>query len=484
MGQIETQPAGPVAEPPGDDNRARMLEAARALVLRGDGKFSVGALCAEAGIERAAFRMHFPGKTALMAALMQQDTPRPDLATAIETAPVAAPEIPAAEPPQTEKLADAWLERRLRVFERALTALEAKAETKQRQLDMRLAQMEEKLAALGQPLVSQSAPAQRVFADPLLAIPPEPLPEPLSEPPATPPEGEKKPDPSLVIPPLPVAVISKEEMAGVLQNARDKARVPEEPPKRKTGSRLRWLALGGLSLVALFIGIGLTLGDPARATQPELTGNGTASRHVAATSLGRTIALADAGDSRAQARLALAYLRGEGVAGDPVAAARWSAAAADAGEPMAQYLLGAQYSQGAGVAPDPVRAFAWFTVAASRGNLKAMHNLAIAYAQGQGTVRDQARAALWFTRAAERGYVDSAFDLAVLYERGEGVPQDLAQALKWYGIAAQEGDAPSRARAEFLRGQLKAADVRMAVNAAQAFTPLAAPAGANLLPAF
>ena len=54
-----------------DQTRARLLDIARAMVLRGDSKFSVTSLCAEAGIERAVFRAHFTGKTALMAALMQ-----------------------------------------------------------------------------------------------------------------------------------------------------------------------------------------------------------------------------------------------------------------------------------------------------------------------------------------------------------------------------------------------------------------------------
>ena len=47
------------------------------MVLRGDNKFSIAALCAEAGVERAAFRAHFSGKTALMAALMQATDPQP-----------------------------------------------------------------------------------------------------------------------------------------------------------------------------------------------------------------------------------------------------------------------------------------------------------------------------------------------------------------------------------------------------------------------
>ena len=130
---------------------------------------------------------------------------------------------------------------------------------------------------------------------------------------------------------------------------------------------------------------------------------------------------------------------------------------------------------------DPALAFAWFASAAAKGNLKAMHNLAIAYAQGLGTDKDEAKAAEWFTRAAERGYIDSAFDLAVLYERGTGVTQDLRQALKWYDIAAQAGDAPSKARALFLRGQMKAADIKLAENAAMAFSPLPSLGEANSL---
>jgi localization factor PodJL len=148
---------------------------------------------------------------------------------------------------------------------------------------------------------------------------------------------------------------------------------------------------------------------------------------------------------------------------------------------VAQYLLGALYQQGEHVKADPVTAFAWFSRAAEKGNLKAMHNLAIAYAQGQGTAKDEARAAEWFTRGAERGYVDSAFDLAVLYERGTGVPQVLKQSLKWYDVAALAGDQPSKERADFLRSQMKPADIKLASNAAMAFSPLPALEEANSL---
>ncbi len=69
------------------------------------------------------------------------------------------------------------------------------------------------------------------------------------------------------------------------------------------------------------------MGDSARATSSEFRSDGTAYRQVAAQGLSRTIAVADSGDARAQAALALAYLRGAGVNGDPSSAARWSAAA-------------------------------------------------------------------------------------------------------------------------------------------------------------
>jgi localization factor PodJL len=253
-----------------------------------------------------------------------------------------------------------------------------------------------------------------------------------------------------------------------------------QKPKSQKNRRIRWLAIGALSLVVLFLCIGLTLGNTTGVAMA-WQGGATSYRHAASDGVSRTIALADYGDARAEAQLALAYLRGQGVARDSAAALRWSMAAAKSGQPVAQYLLGALLEQGAVKRPDPAQAFAWFAAAAAKGNLRAMHTLAIAYAQGLGTEKNPALAAQWFTAAATRGYTDSAFDLAVLYERGEGVPQDLSQALKWYGIAAKAGDMPSHQRAEVLRGQMGADEARLAANAAQDFTPLPALESANSL---
>ena len=504
MGHSETETQS------ADDTRSRLIETARAMVLRGDNKFSIATLCNEAGVGRARFRAHFSGKTALMAAVMQEQAAQAVTVAEIPAVqPVPEPQAPnpncqigkaELEPPVSTP--DAWLERRLRVFERALTTLEARADATAREQARVIAHLEEKLVALSgetaeprlviapampQPVANMIKPAAPVEAAPMAA--PVAAPVEAAAPAPAPEEDKKRAAEVLAIAPLPVAAISREEMADVLQSARDRARAAatsktEEKPKDKN-RRLRWFAFGALSLLVLFLGIGFTLGNTASATQNDRMaawqGAGVSHRHAAQGALAQTIAAADLGDATAEARLALAYLHGQGTARDASAALRWSAAAAQSGQPVAQYLLGALYQQGEAVKADPARAFAWFALAAAKGNLKAMHNLAIAYAEGQGTPKDEAKAAQWFTKAAQRGYVDSAFDLAVMYERGTGVVQDPRQALKWYGIAAQAGDQPSRARADFLRGQMKPQDARLAADAAQAFEPLPALPSANTL---
>ena len=504
MGYGETQIA--------DDARDRLIETARAMVLRGDNKFSIGALCSEAGIDRLEFRAHFSSKTALMAALMQGEAPQQlvQLAAIPEVQPMPETQIPKAEQEPSVSAPDAWLERRLRVFERALTALETRAETSQREQSLVIAQLEERLVAMSREPIERRLDPRPVMPAPVMPAPVMPAPvmpapttqavpaetveaavEVQAETEAAQPAEETKPTGEvLALEPRPVVAVSRQEMADVLQSVRDRARAAhaasaEDEKPQENNKRFRWLAIAAASLVALFVGIGFTLGNSAHATQndrmAQWQGAGISHRHAAQGALAQTIASADFGDAKAEARLALALLRGQGVARDAGAALRWSQAAAEAGEPVAQYLMGALYQQGEAVKADPARAFTWFAAAATKGNLKAMHNLAIAYAEGLGTKKDETKAAQWFMAAAGRGYVDSAFDLAVMYERGAGVPQDPRQALKWYGVAAQAGDQASKTRAEFLKSQMTAADARLAADAARTFAPLPALASANTL---
>jgi TPR repeat protein len=450
-----------------EEAQSRLLATARALVLRGDQKFSIATLCAEAEVSRTVFREYFSGKTALMAALMAEPA---------SSAPQE--EIPKAEPDPSVSTPDAWLERRLRVFERALNALEAKADASARDQARAIADMEDRLNRMGAPAERRLERRPLTVAAPEAAAAPEPeaVVEEMGE--TAPPQKALAPE--LQIAPLTIATPSREEMAEVLQSARQKARAVAEPePEPVIPPRTRWLAVGALSLVVLFLCITLSLGKGGASAAPQ--SDGVAYRQAQKQTLARLTAMADAGDAGAQAKLALIYVKGDGVAADQGAALRWSRAAARSGQPVAQYLLGALYREGGALPADAAMAFQWFAAAAVKGNLKAMHNLATAYAQGLGTEKDEAKAVEWFTRAAERGYVDSAFNLAVLYERGLGVPQDLKQALTWYGIAAQLGDAPAEQRAQVLRGQISQEAVKRAATAALNFAPVPPLGAANRL---
>ncbi len=104
-------------------------------------------------------------------------------------------------------------------------------------------------------------------------------------------------------------------------------------------------------------------------------------------------------------------------------------------------------------------------VLADAGNRRAMHTLAMQYA-GRG---DMSGAARWFVRAAEMGYRDSQFNLAVLYERGEGVRQSLVDAYVWYSIAAENNDSEAAKRVEAIQSQLAPAQLVMAEETIQSF---------------
>ena len=263
--------------------------------------------------------------------------------------------------------------------------------------------------------------------------------------------------------------ISEKDISDFLAHARQAARnaALAEAASLPKARNTPWLAWSGAAavLVAL-LGIGLLLvGGALGRNAPQVAGAGVAHRHLAQSGLPKMIALADSGDANAETMLALSYLRG---AGDEAAALRWSKAAAVQGQPVAEYLLGTLYLEGN---RDNDQAARWFQAAALQGNIKAMHNLGIAYAEGLGVDKDPVQAVGWFLRAAAQGYRDSQFDLGVLYERGLGVPQDAMAALKWYLIAAGQGDAPSADRAQFLKTQLSADEIKAASNEAAAFTP-------------
>lgn|GEM_PF-942316 len=81
---------------------------------------------------------------------------------------------------------------------------------------------------------------------------------------------------------------------------------------------------------------------------------------------------AQKGDSNAQFELGTAYLNGELLRKDTLAAAKWFRMAANESHPDAQYQLAIMYRDGVGVARDPGKSNYWMKAAAKAGHLLAL----------------------------------------------------------------------------------------------------------------
>ena len=455
--------------------RSTLIASGRGLASR-EGHISIRKLCAETGISRETFDQIFASKEALISAIVERDVETLSAIAAInapETDMRAGGEIVMMAPP-----ADQWLERRLRVFEKSLAGLEARQDKFEREVRLKLAQLEERIAGLP-PQEEQPAVAAEETAQEEISYFPEfemdhPGPAPVDD---LAPEIVPAPEEPVPEEPAPEEPAQETQIGDFIARARVAARDAEPAPAGAANALPRWIAWMGVVAVTLTVCAFLALSN-ARATQVAPASAGIY-RDLPHDALGRLMALANSGDQRAQTLLALAYLKGTfGVATDPAAARRWSMAAAEQGEPVAQYLVGALSDK-----DDAAKAFAWYEQAALRGNLKAMHNVAIAYAEGRGTPQDDRRAAAWFNRAAQQGYVDSQFDLAVLFERGQGVTQNRIAALKWYLIAAKAGDAVSRSRADELSSDMPEAEQAEAAAKAESYKPQAQTVAANVVSA-
>jgi TPR repeat protein len=390
----------------------------------------------------------------------RQNKPKPQ-ESKLKALKFEAPELdgpPSGIQPEAPIVREDWLERRFRDFEHALALLEASAEETVLEQSRSLSSLEEKLSKLAiipsvaiEPPPFVGAPVETGFALP-------------------PPALTEIPDTEFHEPP---PFDARKRMQGILENARPlQSDMADAMPREYKGAATWALISAAVMAAVLLLSLGLfSFGETAGAKQIPVAdierhastasavlvidATGMASNsddHQASTGTRDVIARAESGDARAQTEAALAFLKGDGVDADPMAAIRWSQTAAAQGDANAQFILASLYADG--IKPNPQRAFQWYSTAAARGNAKAMHNLAMAYLNGRGAPKDTAAAINWLVKAANSGYRDSAFDLAVLYERGEGVARSPRDALKWYDDAASLGDSQAAERAKFLRTQL------------------------------
>lgn len=148
----------------------------------------------------------------------------------------------------------------------------------------------------------------------------------------------------------------------------------------------------------------------------------------------------------AQWGLGQRYYKGEGVAMDKTAAAKWFRLSADQGVADGQYNLGQCYLNGHGVPQDIHAAAKWFKLAADQGHAQAQNNCGRCYLLDNAEPRDIGVALKWFRLAADQGVAQAQCNLGECYSIGYGVPQSSGTAIKWYRLAADQGHAFARQR--------------------------------------
>ena len=375
------------------------------------------------------------------------DLPKPPFVGATEPSPVDVAKPPFAGAAETPEDSGDWIERRFRVFERAVSALETRVE-----------QLESKGAG-GTGANSESGVSNSQLSPENFVISPGS-------------DGSKTTEQAdasgaaggaLPVGDKPELLFEQVAKTGPSVSNRRSAGVvgayDDWTPVQRWYSRVSPLeialiaiiAVAAITTIAILLGGGLgkhaAPANTRMAQRPAVTIiNATGKGPVTATSM---LGAAESGDPQAQTKLAVAYLKGALFPEDPVSAARWSQTAAEQGDAEGAFVLGNVYANG--IKPNPELAYKWYSVAAAQGNAKAKHNLGIALLTGTGVEPNAAEAANWFMRAASSDIATPAFDLAVLFERGDGVARNPLQAYRWYNYAAAQGDDEAKKRAEFLK---------------------------------
>ena len=548
--------------------RRAILDAARAVAARtGSADFSLNTVAKEAGFSATTVFAYFSTKDDLIRGIVADDlamlaqqmrntymfSPDQEPAALVEEAvpPIeleAGPEAivvpaPHAEPPADETSVvpfapspeakaptepprvDAWLERRLRVFEKTLTDIESRLAAAQKESSAATAQVEEntrifgarldasekRFADLSGDLTTRMSGAEKrlrdaqtelrtnllnacMRIDQLEAVARNVAAQTGYVPPVQVAPVEFTPDAPEAPADKPLTNAADTYLSAARRAAKTAAALAEmEHTEKKTKlpawvNRSNMIIAGAVAIlfvlgpmIAYAVGENAGRATPVRVIVPQalLHHKSAPQKSARAAPLDKLTALALAGNARAQLLIGLRYLKGDGVAIDKREAAKWILKASAAHDPMAQYWTAEIFQHGDGVAPDASEALRWYEAAAGQGNRQAMHDLGVAYAEGLGTQKDYEESARWFAKAAALGLTNSQFNLAVLYERGEGVKQDLAEAYKWYAVAAASGDSESSARIEAIASQIPESKLAAAKEAAETFKPATPDPDAN-----
>lgn len=157
--------------------------------------------------------------------------------------------------------------------------------------------------------------------------------------------------------------------------------------------------------------------------------------------------------------------------GDMAGAVALLTRAADAGDTRAQNRLAKMYEKGEGVAKSMMDARKWTERAALAGSKQAQHNLGVYYAEGDGASQDFMKAAENFKKAAKRGLTDSQFNLGAMHEQGLGTTKSAQDAYFWYSLAAKNGDTDALKKANSIGAKLDPKEKAAADRKVTSFKP-------------
>jgi hypothetical protein len=149
---------------------------------------------------------------------------------------------------------------------------------------------------------------------------------------------------------------------------------------------------------------------------------------------------ANGGDTKAQLRLGLAYLNGDGAPRDSVTGIKWTRRAAEQGHAEAQYVLGTLYQSGRGTLQSFPQAFQWYERAALQNHVRAQYQLGLMYRSGLGVPVDKGMAYTMLNLAAAQGHeqATSVRDELLASLTREQVHAAQRAALEWQPTVASE----------------------------------------------
>ena len=137
---------------------------------------------------------------------------------------------------------------------------------------------------------------------------------------------------------------------------------------------------------------------------------------------------------------------------------------ASAGNEKAQMKLAIMYLDGNGVSADISKALFYYRMAAEQNVAFAQYRLARIYLDGDHVNPDPNLGLEWLLSAARLGFVEAQLDLSRSYEQGDGIAQDLVESYKWLSVASSLTDMDLKSRQDELEAKMTFVELAQAVS--------------------